>query len=338
MGRALARSILRACPTTPTGNLHNAAMAATKGLVASRAEGAAVGHGRLFLGPFAHATCCAAQRFARLRAHMTPPTPSLPGAHELLQTIARLRAPDGCPWDREQTQASMAPHLLEEAFEAADAIARSDADDTREELGDVLVNVAMICRIGEEAGGPTFDATCEAAAQKLVRRHPHVFGDQRAASAELAYRSWERQKRAEQAGSAEPAGVLSGVPVALPALLRAFRIGEKAARAGFDWPDRQGPRQKLDEEVAELDAAVESGDAAAIADELGDVLFSVCNLARHLGCNPELALAATTAKFQRRFEAVEKTFGHRLEGRSLEELDAAWVAAKHHERSARPRD
>jgi MazG family protein len=264
----------------------------------------------------------------------------LPGLHQLLATVARLRAPDGCPWDREQTQASMAPHLLEEAFEAADALASGDVAARREELGDVLVNVAMISQIASEGGAFTCDDVAAAAAAKLVRRHPHVFGDQRANSAELAYRSWEKQKANERAAAgpdaATPAtkSVLAGVPVALPALLRAFRIGEKAARAGFDWPDRAGPRAKVDEELAELDAAIAAGDRAAIAAELGDVLFSLCNLARHVGANPEMALAATSAKFQRRFAAVERTFDHQLQGRSLAELDAAWNAAKLAERDA----
>lgn len=261
-------------------------------------------------------------------------SPPLPGLQNLLATIARLRAPDGCPWDRKQTTASMAPHLLEEAFEAADALRRDDPAASREELGDVLVNVAMISQIASEAGTFSCDQVAEAAAQKLVRRHPHVFGDQQANSAELAYRSWEKQKAKERGAGDGPQSVLAGVPVALPALLRAFRIGEKAARAGFDWPDRDGPRAKVSEELAELDAAIASGDARAIADELGDVLFSLCNLARHVGCNPEVALAATTAKFQRRFESVERTFGYQLQGRSLAEMDVAWEQAKAAERQA----
>lgn len=259
----------------------------------------------------------------------------LPGLRNLLATIARLRAPDGCPWDRQQTTASMAPHLLEEGFEAADALRRGDDAAAREELGDVLVNVAMIGQIASEAGTYDCDAIAAAAAAKLVRRHPHVFGDQRADSAELAYRSWEKQKQRERGEGGTGRSVLAGVPVALPALLRAFRIGEKAARAGFDWPDRQGPRAKVDEELAELDAAIAGGDAAAVAAELGDVLFSLCNLARHLGVNPEMALGATTDKFQRRFTAVERTFDYQLQGRSLAEMDVAWEQAKAEEREHR---
>ncbi len=254
------------------------------------------------------------------------PTP-LPGFAELLQTVARLRAPDGCPWDREQTMASMAPHLIEEAYEAADALRRGDVA-AAEELGDVLVNVTMIAQMAKETGAFDADGIAGAAAAKLVRRHPHVFGDARADGAEMAYRNWERIKQAERQTQDGAKGVLDGVPATLPALLRAFRLGEKAARVGFDWPDRQGPRAKLDEELGELDAAIAGGDRAAIVDELGDVLFSLCNLARHLGANPEMALAGTADKFQRRFASVERQFDHQLQGRTLAELDAAWNRAK----------
>lgn len=251
----------------------------------------------------------------------------LPGLHHLLAVVARLRAPDGCPWDRKQTEASMAPCLIEEAHEAADALRRGATAEAREELGDVLVNVALLGQIAAEQGRAGVDAVAGAAAEKLIRRHSHVFGDVEVDGAEMAYQNWEKQKRAEGRRS-----VLAGVPQGLPALLRAFRVGEKAARAGFDWPDRSGPRAKLDEELAELDAAVAAADQAAIAAELGDVLFSVCNLARHLGVQPEMALAATTDKFQRRFAFVEAAFDHELAGRSLAELDAAWDRAKAAER------
>jgi len=268
---------------------------------------------------------------------MTPPLrderSALPGLRRLLQVVARLRAPDGCPWDKQQTMASMAPHLVEEAFEAADALRRGDADDSREELGDVLVNVALISQISSEGGGFDADTAAAAAADKLVRRHPHVFGDVAVDGAEMAYRNWERMKQDERRDQAQPRGALAGVPVALPALLRAFRIGEKAARVGFDWPDRQGPRGKITEELAELDQAVAGGDHQAITGELGDLLFSICNFARHLGVNPEVALADTTDKFQRRFDAVEREFDFELHGRSLAELDAAWNRAKAAERA-----
>lgn len=252
----------------------------------------------------------------------------LPGFTHLLATIARLRAPDGCPWDRKQTTASMAPHLVEEAFEAADALRREDLGEAQKELGDVLVNVTMISQIASEAGQFAADDVARAAGDKLIRRHPHVFGDQQANSAEIAYVTWETEKQREKAAAGEDRSVLSGVPVALPALLRAYRVGEKAAKVGFDWPDPTGPRDKLTEEVAELDEAIASGEQAAIADELGDALFSLCNLARHLGVNPEVALASTTDKFQRRFQSVEKAFDYELAGRSLAEMEGAWDAAK----------
>ena len=273
-----------------------------------------------------------------MAAEPTPPPVPLPGVQRLLTTIARLRAPDGCPWDRKQTEASMAPHLVEEAFEAADALRRGAARASEEELGDVLVNVAMIRQIAGEAGGHGFDALAGQAADKLVRRHPHVFGDRKAESAEIAFANWEREKQKEKAAAAgdDPAlrSVLAGLPTALPALLRAFRVGEKAAKTGFDWPDATGPRAKVDEELAELDEALASGDRAAIAAELGDVLFSLCNVARHAGVNPEMALAGTVDKFQRRFLLVEQAFAFDLAGRSLAELDAAWNAAKASERRA----
>lgn len=255
-------------------------------------------------------------------------TPAAQGFPHLLATIARLRAPDGCPWDRKQTTKTMAPHLVEEAFEAADALRRGDQPGSKEELGDVLVNVVMISQIASEAG--QFDAhdVAQCAADKLIRRHPHVFGDQQADSAEVAFATWEKQKQLEKAQSGQDRGVLSGVPKALPALLRGYRVGQKVAKVGFDWPDREGPRAKLDEEIAELDEAIAGGDREAVADELGDVLFSLCNLARHLDINPEVAMADATDKFQRRFAEVEQAFDYETSGRPLEELEDAWQQAK----------
>lgn len=222
----------------------------------------------------------------------------------------------------------MAPHLVEEAFEAADALRRGNTDESQAELGDVLVNVTMISQIASEAGQYTADDVAQSAAEKLIRRHPHVFGDQQANSAEMAFKTWETQKQLEKQAAGEDPSVLSGVPKAMPALLRAYRVGEKAAKVGFDWPDRDGPRAKLSEEVAELDEAMQAGDQASIADELGDVLFSVCNLARHLGVNPEVALAATTDKFQARFRHVEQALDYEFQGKPLADMEAAWDEAK----------
>ena len=257
-----------------------------------------------------------------------PDDPRLRAMARLLDVIARLRAPDGCPWDREQTPATMAPHLLEEAFEAADAIRGGDESETREELGDVLMNVLMIAQMRSEVG--SFDAgdVADAIADKLVRRHPHVFGDAKATDAREVLGRWEELKRAERRAGNRASGALAGVPAALPALLRAFRVGEKAARVGFDWPDRSGPRAKLDEEIGELDEAIAGGDPARIESELGDVLFSLCNLARHLGVEPETALRGTIDRFSARFGRIEAEFGERLAEVGLAELDAAWNRAK----------
>ena len=185
-----------------------------------------------------------------------------------------------------------------------------------------------IARAAGGVAGYSADDVAKAAGDKLIRRHPHVFGDQKANSAEIAFETWEKEKQREKAQSGQDRSVLSGVPVALPALLRAYRIGQKAAKAGFDWPDRAGPSDKLREELLELEEAIASGDQEDIHDELGDVLFSVCNLARHLGINPEVALAANNDKFQRRFQSVERAFDYQLEGRSLTEMEGAWDAAK----------
>lgn len=249
-----------------------------------------------------------------------------PQLHRLLDILARLRAPDGCPWDREQTEASMAPHLLEEAYEAVDALQTGDARASCEELGDVLMNVLLIAQIASEAGRYDAEAVAAGIADKLVRRHPHVFGDRAVSGTDEVLANWETIKRTEAGGPAK--SVLSGVPEALPGLLRAYRVGEKAARAGFDWPDRRGPREKLDEELRELDAALAAGEAGAIEHELGDVLFSVVNLARHAKVQPEMALRRTIDRFIRRFREVERSLGDRLASATLEEMEAAWQRAK----------
>jgi tetrapyrrole methylase family protein/MazG family protein len=260
---------------------------------------------------------------------------ALSALRRLLDVIARLRAPDGCPWDHQQSTASMAPHLLEEAFEAVEALRRGDARHACEELGDVLMNVGMIAQISSEAGGFSIADVAAAVADKLVRRHPHVFGDQRVDGATQAFANWERMKQQETAAGAKQ-GVLDGVPASLPALLAAYRVGEKAARVGFDWPDAQGPRQKVDEELRELDAAIAGGDRTAIADELGDLLFSICNLGRHLRTEPEMALRSTIDRFRQRFAGVEQELGGDLSTRSLAELDAAWNRSKQRLANAPP--
>lgn len=244
----------------------------------------------------------------------------------LLTVIARLRAPDGCPWDREQTTKTMGPHLLEEAHEAADAVRRADDGETVEELGDVLMNVLMIAQIAGEEQRFTAADVARAISDKLVRRHPHVFGDVVAEDADTVLANWEAIKRREKGDA--PRGTLDGVPASLPGLLRAFRVGEKAARVGFDWPDASGPRAKIDEELAELDEAMAGGDAAAAEAELGDLLFAVCSLARHRGIEPESALRGTLDRFTARFRLVEAELGDRLQDADLDEMEQSWQRAK----------
>lgn len=263
-------------------------------------------------------------------------TNPLPAMARLRAVVAALRTEGtGCPWDLAQTSTSMAPHLLEEAFEAVEAIELGDAAQVREELGDVLMNVFSIARIAEEAGSFTIDDVAEGVAEKLVRRHPHVFGDAAADDAAHALRNWEAIKRTER-GDTEPRGVLAGVPRGQPALLAALRVGEKAARVGFDWPDRGGARAKVDEELAELDRACAGNDRGEIEAELGDVLFSLANVARHWGVNPEMALRAATERFRQRFGHLEARLGDRLPGASLAEMEAAWQEAKETTRRDRP--
>lgn len=244
-----------------------------------------------------------------------------------MEIIARLRAPDGCPWDREQTEVTMAPHLLEEAYEALEAIQTGDAETSCEELGDVLMNVLMVAKIASERDRFDAEDVARTIADKLVNRHPHVFGDVKVENTEQVLENWEQIKRTEKAN--RPArGVLDGVPTALPALLKAARIGEKAARVGFDWPDPEGPRLKLAEELEELDEALASGDQESVQRELGDVLFSLCNVARHAGVNAEMALRQTIDRFRARFGHIEQSLGNRLREASLAEKEALWQTAK----------
>lgn len=243
--------------------------------------------------------------------------------------LKALRAPDGCPWDREQTLQTIQPCLQEECYELLSAMVGDDLANHREELGDVLLQVLFQSDIREEQGAFTFDDVVNALADKLVRRHPHVFGEVQVADTEAVLRNWERIKQSEHKAPASSA--LDGVPDALPALLKAQRTQHKAAKVGFDWKDASGPDAKLDEEIAELRTAIRSGDHAAIEDELGDVLFSLVNLARHVEVDAESALRQATRKFATRFRAVEarvKASGKDMKSLSLAELDAVWDAVK----------
>ena len=255
----------------------------------------------------------------------------------LLTLMAQLRDPGtGCPWDVQQDFASIAPYTIEEAYEVADAIARGDIADLLDELGDLLLQVVFHARIAEEAGHFDFTAVAAAISDKLVRRHPHVFGDQGKISAATQSASWESLKAAERAANAaakgRPESVLDGVPLPFPALLRAYKLQRRAARVGFDWPELAPVAAKVEEEWAELTAEIDNaGDQARLTEEVGDLLFAVVNLARHLEIDPEAALRAGNAKFERRFRAVEDGFrekGRQMAAASLEDMEVLWNAAK----------
>lgn len=265
---------------------------------------------------------------------------ALPRLREIMR---RLRAPDGCPWDREQDFASIAPYTVEEALEVAEAIAAEDWAELREELGDLLLQVVYHAEIAEERGLFDFDEVARAAADKMLRRHPHVFGARPGGPKPAAEEvSWEGVKAAERAEKgARRESALDGVPGGLPALQRALRLTERAARVGFDWPEAAPVLDKLAEEAGELIEARERLTAEAVEEEFGDLLFVMVNLGRHLRLEPEAALRRANAKFERRFREVERRL--RAEGRrpgeaSLEEMDAHWNAAKAAERRSSDRE
>jgi MazG family protein len=245
---------------------------------------------------------------------------------ELVEVMRRLRAPDGCPWDRAQTLQTLKTYLIEEAYEVLDAIDSGKPMELKEELGDLLLQVLFQSQIENEAGAFDIADVCQSTVKKLVSRHPHVFGgEQRANDADEVLQRWEGYKRKEGRG------VLAGVPNTLPALLMALRVSQKVRSVGFDWPDVQGAIDKLDEEVAELKAAIASGDVNAIRSEIGDVLFTVANLARIQSIDPEDALRSMLARFKARFQHIERRLaeqGQQVAGTPLETLDALWEEAK----------
>ena len=259
----------------------------------------------------------------------------------LIEIMAALRTPKtGCPWDLEQNFATIAPYTLEEAYEVADAIARNDLGELEEELGDLLLQVVFHARMAQEQGAFDFGDVVEAITTKLIRRHPHVFGDERAKDQHSVKGLWEEIKAQEkQAKAARGAangdgGALAGVPVALPALTRALKLQAKAGRVGFDWNDPRAVLRKIREEADEIEAALDRNDKEELAQETGDLLFALVNLARHVGADPEGALRATNAKFERRFAYIERALaalGRSPEQASLEEMDALWNAAKRQE-------
>ncbi len=253
----------------------------------------------------------------------------------LLDIMAALRTPEtGCAWDLEQTFATIAPYTIEEAYEVADAIARQDFDHLPDELGDLLFQVVFHAQMAQDAGRFGFAEVAKCISDKMVRRHPHVFGDAAARTAAGQVAAWEAQKSVERAARQET-GALAGVPLPLPALTRALKLTARAARVGFDWPDAAAVLDKLDEEVAELKAELPTADPERLTDEVGDLLFVLANLARKLNLDPEACLRHANQKFTRRFNAMEQALeaeGNSLSGTSLETMEAAWQAVKRRER------
>ena len=266
----------------------------------------------------------------------------------LIDIMAALRNPvGGCPWDVQQTFASIAPYTIEEAYEVADAIERGATQDLRQELGDLLLQVVFHARMAEEAGLFDFGGVVEAITAKLVRRHPHVFGDAGALSSDQVKALWgrikadeKRAKLASEASDGRPAetksGALGGVPLALPALSRAMKLQEKAGKVGFDWNDVRAVLEKIREEIIEVEAEIAQGSPQALSSEVGDLLFAAVNLARHLKVDPEAALRGANAKFERRFGHIEKSLaegGRTPEDAGLDEMERLWVEAKAEERA-----
>jgi ATP diphosphatase len=274
------------------------------------------------------------------RATPAPPLKPSRDITRLIEIIAALRTPgSGCPWDLEQSFETIAPYTLEEAYEVADAIARGDRAGLEDELGDLLLQVVFHARMAEEQGAFDFGKVVEGITAKLIRRHPHVFADAQAHTAQSVKGLWERIKTKENAehGEAE-GGALAGVPLALPALTRALKLQDKAGRVGFDWNDPRAVLAKIREEADEIEAALHAGDKVHVAHEIGDLLFAVVNLSRHMAADPEGVLRATNVKFERRFATIEAALaarGKRPQDATLAEMDALWDAAKEAEKAGK---
>jgi tetrapyrrole methylase family protein/MazG family protein len=257
-------------------------------------------------------------------------TDDFSGVRRLYETMKRLRAPGGCPWDREQTLRTLKPCLLEEAYELLEAMEDENLALHIEELGDVLLQVVFQCAIREEEGNFTLDDVAASLVDKLVRRHPHVFGNEQVASSGQVLRNWEAIKQTEK-DKPPNRSAIDGVPATLPALLKAQRVQAKASRVGFDWQDSSGAIEKIDEELGELKQAIASGTPEQVADEMGDLLFSIVNTCRFLKVDAESALEGTTRKFSRRFREVERRVreqGRSLKDCTLAELDTIWDEVK----------
>ncbi len=250
---------------------------------------------------------------------------------ELVHIMARLRGENGCPWDREQTSESIKPYLVEETYEVLEAIDEQDPSKLREELGDLMLQIVFHARMAEEVGSFAIGDVLAAINQKLIRRHPHVFGDVKAETAQEVLFNWEQIKQTERRKNQDQPSLLDGVPRELPALLRAHRLQEKASRVGFDWTEAQEVLRKVEEEFGELKAAMQGQSAERVEAELGDLLFALVNLSRFLAVNPEEALRKTIARFIARFRYIEEELargGRSLREASLAEMDALWNEAK----------
>ena len=253
---------------------------------------------------------------------------------EVVRIMARLRGPGGCPWDREQTMDSIKPHTLEETYEVFDAIDRRAWPDLRDELGDLLLQVIFYAQIAADDNQFNIEEVVRGLGAKLIRRHPHIFADAVADTAADVNRTWERVKQQERAGKpAQDDGLLGDVPRFVPALVEARKLGSKAAKVGFDWPDANSLLEKVQEEIAEVRAELtETPDPALVEEEMGDLFFVLTSLARHLSVDPEQALRKANAKFRRRFRAMEQLAGNGLEPLSLAEMDDLWNEAKRAEK------
>jgi tetrapyrrole methylase family protein/MazG family protein len=255
-----------------------------------------------------------------------------PGKFEtLVEIVEKLRSPEGCPWDREQTHSSLRQFAVEEAYEVVEAIELGDPEKLREELGDLLLQVMLHAQIAAEDGRFDIAGVIESISRKLIHRHRWVFGDEKAESPRAALASWNRVKVEERGGPENGASILSGIPEALPALFKALSLSKRAAQVGFDWERTQDVVKKLNEEVQELEKSIEAGSESEIEGELGDILFAIANAARKLGVNPELALQRSNRKFRRRFRYIEEKLaqqGRTPQDSTLEEMDALWDESK----------
>lgn len=255
----------------------------------------------------------------------------------LTQIMERLRGEKGCPWDREQTHESLKPFLIEEAYEVLEAMEANDGEKFQEELGDLLFQIIFHAQISAEQGAFTMEQLLEKISQKMIRRHPHVFSNAAVADAQEVLFNWEEIKRKEKGGN-KAGSALDGIPRELPALLHAHRLQDRASRLGFDWPDAEGAYGKVEEEMTELKSALEKGDRRQMEEELGDLLFSLVNIARFIEVNPEEALRRAIARFIQRFHHIEEGFkeqGREIQKGDMEEMERLWQEAKERERAKR---